>query len=220
MSKKQCVVIGLGRFGFSVAENLSSLGNDVLAIDIKEDIVRYISNNVSHAVVADVKEEGVLQNLGIEGFDVGVVAIGEDVESACMAILGLKKQGVKYIVAKAKSHTSGKILRAVGADRVIYPERDMGIRVAHNIFSPNIVDFLEFSNDYSIVEFYAPNWTIGKSILDLHIREKYHINIVAIKNSSSTNVDIQSSTIISEGDILIAIGNNKNINKFNKKESH
>lgn len=214
MNRKQCVVIGLGRFGSSVAENLASLGNDVLAIDIREDNVRHISDKVAHAIQADIKEEEVVKTLGLHDYDIAIVAIGEDVESSCMAIIALKKQGVNYIIAKAKNHTSGKILKAVGADRVIYPERDMGIRVAHNIFSPNIVDFLEFSNEYSIVEIYAPIWTIGKTIFELHIREKHHINIVAIRNGKEVNADIQGDTTINENDVLVIIGTNKNISKF------
>ena len=211
MNRKQCIVIGLGRFGFSVAENLASLGNDVLTIDINEDNVRRISDKVSHAIQADIKEENLVKSLGLKDFDVAIVAIGEDVEASCMAIIALKKEGVKYIVAKAKSKTTGKILEAVGADRVIYPERDMGTRVAYNIFSSNIIDFFEFSNEYSIVEIYAPSWTVGKSIQELHIRDKYHVNIVAIKNKNHINADVQANTIIEPNDILIIIGKDKNI---------
>lgn len=214
MSKKQCVVIGLGRFGSSVAENLASLGNDVLAVDVNEDNVRHIHDKVSHAIQADIKDEDVIDTLGVTDFDVAVVAIGEDVESSCMAIIALKKQGVKYIVAKAKSQTSGRILEAVGADRVIYPERDMGIRVAHNIFSPNIIDFLEFSSEYSIVEVYTPTWAIGKTLQELHVRDKYHVNIVAIKNNGEINADVQGDTVIKNDDILILIGKDKHIYNF------
>lgn len=218
MKKKECVVIGLGRFGTSVAEHLTITGNDVLAIDINEDTVRHISDKVSHAIQADIKDEDVIERIGLNEFDVGIVAIGEDVESSCMAIISLKKQGVKHIIAKAKNETSGKILMAVGANKVIYPERDMGVRVAHNIFSQNIIDFFEFSDDYSFVEIIAPNWTIGKSILDLHIREYYHINIVAIKNKGFINPDVNSGTILKDDDVLIVIGKNKDIYKFTSKE--
>lgn len=214
MKRKECVVIGLGRFGTSVAENLAATGNDVLAIDIQEDAVRHILDKVAHAIQADIQDEEVVDRLGLNGFDVGVVAIGENVESSCMAIIALKKQGVKYIIAKAKNPTSGKILEAVGADKVIYPERDMGVRVAHNIFNPNILDFFEFSDDYSFMEVIAPEWTINKSIKDLHVREHYHINIVAIKNNNEIKPDIQSTTVIKENDILIVMGKNEDIYKF------
>lgn len=218
MKRKECVVIGLGRFGTSVAENLAATGNDVLAIDINEDAVRHILDKVAHAVQADIQDEEVVERLGLNGFDVGIVAIGEDVESSCMAIIALKKQGVKYIIAKAKSPTSGKILEAVGADKVIYPERDMGVRVAHNIFSPNILDFFEFSDNYSFMEVIAPEWTIDKSIIDLHIRKHHHINIVAIKNNGKINPDIQSNTIIKENDILIVMGKNEDIYQFSSQK--
>lgn len=214
MGRKQYIVIGLGRFGTSVAESLTSLGNDVLAIDIKEENARHISDRVSHVIQADIKNEDIVETLGLKDFDAAIVAIGEDVEASCMAIIALKKQGVNHIIAKAKSHNSGKILKAVGADKVIYPERDMGLRVAHNIFSSNVIDFLEFSKEHSIVEVYAPSWTIGKTIEELHIRDKYHVNIVAIRNNENTNVDVQGSTIIKEKDILIIIGKDKNISDF------
>lgn len=218
MKRKECVVIGLGRFGASVAENLAATGNDVLAIDINEDAVRHILDKVAHAIQADIQDEEVVERLGLNGFDVGVVAIGGDVESSCMAIIALKKQGVKYIIAKAKSPTSGKILEAVGADKVIYPERDMGVRVAHNIFSPNILDFFEFSDEYSFMEVIAPEWTTNKSIIDLHIRQHYHINIVAIKSNGKINPDIQSNTVIKENDVLIVIGKNADIYKFSSQK--
>lgn len=213
--KKQCIVIGLGRFGSSVAEHLYTLGNDVLAIDIREENVRHISQQVTHAIQADIRDDSVLDTLGLDYFDVAVVAIGEDVESSCMAIIALKKHGVKHIIAKAKSTTSGTILKAVGADKVIYPERDMGARVAHNIYAPNILDFLEFSNEYSLAEILAPSWTVGKTPIELNIRDKYKLNIVAIKNTNNINADINANTKINEGDILIVIGKDKNIHNFN-----
>lgn len=213
--KKQCIIIGLGRFGSSVAENLYKIGNDVLAIDLKEENVRYISNQVTHAIQADIKEDGVLETLGLNYFDVAVVAIGEDVESSCMAIIALKKHGVKYIIAKAKNATSGTILKAVGADKVIYPERDMGARVAHNISAPNILDFLEFSDEHSIAEIEAPSWSLGKTLIDLNIRDKYNINVVAIKRGLHINAEITRDTLIKENDILIVIGKDKNILNFN-----
>lgn len=213
--KKQCIVIGLGRFGSSVAEHLYTLENDVLAIDIKEENVRYVSSGVTHAIQADIKDDSVLDTLGLDYFDVAVVAIGGDVESSCMAIIALKKHGVKHIIAKAKSTTSGTILKAVGADKVIYPERDMGARVARNIYSPNIIDFLEFSNEYSLAEVVPPSWAIGKSVIELNIRDKYKINIVAIKNGDKINADVTAYTIINENDVLIVIGKDKNIHNFN-----
>lgn len=213
--KKQCIVIGLGRFGSSVAENLYNIGHDVLAIDIKEDNVRYISDQVTHAIQADIKDDGVLETLGLDYFDVAIVAIGGDVESSCMAIIALKQHGVKYIIAKAKNTTTGTILKAVGADKVVYPEKEMGAKVAHNITAPNILDFLEFSDEHSIAEIIAPSWAINKTLIELNIRDKYKINIVAIKKSNNINADITGYTIIEEGDILIVIGKDKNILSFN-----
>lgn len=214
MRTKQCVVIGLGRFGLSVAETLSKLGNEVLAIDISEEPARYVKDSVAHSMQADITDEEVINTLGLNDFDIGVVAIGENLESSSLAILALKKSGVKHIIAKAKDERYGKILLTLGADKVIYPERDMGCRVAHNIHSSNIIDFFEFSKEYSIVEIAAPKFTYGKTIEELKVREKYNLNIIAIKTNDNINADVKRNTILKENDILILVGKDKDILKF------
>jgi|SRR3712207_1574713 len=204
--KKQFVVIGLGRFGTSVAKTLYSLGNDVLAIDSDEDIVQSISGEVTHSVQADATDENNLNALGIRNFDVAVVTIGSDIQSSVMVTLLVKELGVKYIIAKANSELHAKVLRKIGADRIILPERDMGVRVAHNLVSTNILDYIELSPDYSIAEIVSADEWKGKSLNELSIRSKYGINIVAIKRNNDINVSPRADDIIEDGDILVAIG--------------
>ena len=146
---KQYVVIGCGRFGSSVAKTLYELGNDVLAIDRNEEIVQEIYEYVTHAVQADVMDENVLKELGIRNFDVVIVSIGSDLEASILATLIAKELGVKVVIAKAQSELHGKVLSKIGADKVIFPERDMGVRVGHNLVSSNILDFIELSPDFS-----------------------------------------------------------------------
>ncbi|MEL5900799.1 TrkA family potassium uptake protein, partial [Clostridium sporogenes] len=140
MGRKQFVVIGLGRFGTSVAKTLYTLGNDVLAIDSSEDIVQSIADSVTHSVQIDATDENSLRSLGIRNFDVAVITIGSDIQASTMATLLVKEMGVKYIIAKANTEIHAKVLYKIGADRVVFPERDMGVRVAHNLVSTNILD--------------------------------------------------------------------------------
>lgn len=206
MTSKQFVVIGLGRFGSSIAKTLYSLGNEVLAIDPDEEIVQEISNNVTHAVQADATEESALRALGIRNFDVAVVTIGADVQSSVMVTLLVKELGVKYVVAKAVNELHAKLLYKIGADRVVFPERDMGVRVAHNLCSSNILDYIELSPDYSIMEVAAVDEWKGKTLKELNMRSKFGINVMAIKRENDINISPKADDIIKDGDILVVIG--------------
>lgn len=216
MSSRQYVVIGLGRFGSSIAKTLYSLGNDVLAIDESEDIVQSISDSVTHAVQADATDENSLKSLGIRNFEVAVISIGSDIQSSIMVTLLVKEMGVKYVIAKAQNELHAKVLYKIGANRVIFPERDMGVRVAHNLVSSNILDYIELSPDYSIVEIAAiPQWE-GKSLRELNMRAKYGINVMAIKRDNDINVSPAADDVINEGDILVVIGGTEELNKIEK----
>lgn len=206
MSKKQFLVIGLGRFGTSVAKTLYALGNDVMAIDTDEEIVQSISDSVTHSVQLDATDESALRSLGIKNFDVGVITIGSDIQSSVMVTLLVKEMGVKHIIAKANSELHAKVLYKIGADRVILPERDMGVRVAHNLVSSNILDYIELSADYSIAEIQSPEEWHGKSLKELSLRAKYGINVVALKGDNDINVSPVADDVISVGDIVVAIG--------------
>ena len=172
MANKQFVIIGLGRFGSSIAKTLYSLGNDVLAIDKDEDIVQEIADSVTHAVQLDATDENALRALGIRNFDVAVVTIGDNIQSSIMATLLVKELGVKYIIAKGHSDLHAKVLYKIGADRVVLPEKDMGVRVAHNLVSANILDYIELSEDYSVMEIQVLDEWSGKTLNELRLRSK------------------------------------------------
>ncbi len=211
---KQFVVIGCGRFGSSVAKTLYKMGNDVLAIDGNEEIVQSISEEVTHAVQADATDEHALRSLGIRNFDVAVITIGSNIQSSIMATLIAKELGVKYVVSKAQNELHAKVLYKIGADRVVFPERDMGIRVAHNLVASNILDYIELAPDYSIMEISALLEWEGKSLIDLDIRSKYGINVMAIKHGDKINVSPKANDVIDKGDILVVIGHNDDLKKL------
>ncbi|MFB6465730.1 potassium channel family protein [Cytobacillus sp. Hz8] len=217
MVKKEFAVIGLGRFGGSICRTLSEQGMEVLVIDTNEDRVNEYSLIASQAVVGDSTDETVLKSLGIRNFDHVIVAIGDDIQASILTTLILKELGVKNITVKAQNDYHEKVLRKIGADHVVHPERDMGQRIANNIISNNVLDYLELSDEHSIVEIVAREKLAGHSIIDLDIRAKYGINIVAIKRNNDINVSPQANEIIEEDDILIVIGADNDINRFEKK---
>ena len=214
---KSFAVIGCGRFGSSIARTLYNLGNEVMAIDINEERVQEISEEVTHAVQADIMDESVLKDLGLRNFDVVIVSIGSDIEASIMATLIAKELGVKRVIAKALSDIHGKVLYKIGADKVIFPERDMGIKVAHNLVSTNILDFIELSPDYSILEITAIEEWENKSLEQLRLPTKYGINVMAIKRENTINVSPNGEYIISKGDILVVIGSTLDIKKIEQK---
>lgn len=206
MSNKQFVVIGLGRFGLSVAKTLYDLGNDVLAIDIDEDLVQEISDSVTHAVQVDATDENALRSLGMRNFDVAVVTIGANIQASVMVTLLVKELGVKYIIAKGNSDLHAKVLYKIGADRVVLPEKDMGVRVAHNLVSASILDCIELSSDYSIMEVRALDEWKGKTLSELKLRSEYGINVMAIKKGEDINISPSADDKVVPGDIIVAIG--------------
>lgn len=208
---KQYAVIGLGRFGTSVAKTLYGMEYEVLGIDGDEDKVQDAVDYVTHAVTADATDENALKALGIRNFDVVVVAIGADIQASILTTLILKEQGVKHIVAKAQNELHGKVLSKIGADKVVYPERDMGVRVAHNLISPNILDYIELSPDYSMVEIVASDKIVGKTLAEVDFRRKYHCNVMAIKTNGRINISPLANDKIHEGDVLVVIGKNEDL---------
>jgi trk system potassium uptake protein TrkA len=208
---KQYAVIGMGRFGSSVAKTLYEMGYDVLAIDKDEEITQDVVDFVTHAVTADSTDEMVLKSLGIRNFDVVVVAIGADIQASILTTLILKEMGVPYIVVKAENELHGKVLSRIGADKVVYPERDMGIRVAHNLISANVLDFIELSPEYSILEIVATRKMIGRSLAELDIRKKFGCNVLAIRNGQKFNISPKANDVIREGDVLVVIGANADL---------
>jgi len=217
---KQFLIIGIGRFGEALAQRLYELGHEVLAIDKDEERIQRISDKVTHAVTADATDESVLKSLGVRNFDVGAVSIGSDIQSSIIITLMLKEMGVKYVVAKAQNELHAKVLYKIGADRVVFPERDMGERVAHNLIATNILEYIELSPEHSIIEFAVPSSWVGKDLRDLNLRARFGVNVVAIRNINNDdeiNVSPKADNEIKEGDVLIVIGNNEDLKKLEKK---
>jgi trk system potassium uptake protein TrkA len=215
MQKKQFAIIGMGRFGSSVARTLYNLNYEVLAVDSDEDRTQEVINMVTHAVQADSTDEEALRALGIRNFDVVVVAIGQDIQASILTTLILKDMGVKMLVAKAQNELHGKVLSKIGADKVIYPERDMGHRVAHNLISPNILDHIEISDDYSIVDLQVGPNLVGKNLRQLDIRNKFQCNVMGIKSSvGKMNIAPNAEDLIKADDVLVVVGRNEDLQKF------
>lgn len=209
---KQFVIIGLGIFGSSVATELYKMGHEVLAVDNRMDVVEDIADRVTHAVCADATDEAELRALGIENFDVAVVSIGTDLQASILATMLCKEMGVKYVLTKASSDMHAKVLQRVGADKIVFPEREMGERVAYNLVSTSILDFIELSPDYSLVEIEVPKAWVAASMKELNLRVNYGINVMAIRHpDGSITVAPQGADILQSKDVLVAIGANSSI---------
>lgn len=216
MKEKSYAVIGLGQFGMSVAETLAESDCDVLAIDAREENIQEIADKVTYAVRADVREPEVLRTLGVQNVDVAVIAVAENMEASIMATMQAKELGVPYVLAKAMNALHGKILEKIGADRVIYPEQSMGLRVARNLMSGGFLDVFELSTEFSMAEFRIPGEWVGKSLSEIRLREQHHINLVAVKHGDSVNVNLNPAEKLEAGCILVAVGKNEDLNKFRK----
>ncbi|WP_419883492.1 potassium channel family protein [Peribacillus sp. B-H-3] len=214
MKKLQFAVIGLGRFGTSVAQKLNEADQEVLGIDINEERVEDAEMFVTHALVADTTEEEALKSVGVRNFNAVIVAIGNDMQSSILTVLLLKELGVKKVIAKALNKNHGQVLHKVGADWIIYPERDMGERVAHQLLSPNVLNFIELSNEYSIEEIRTPLSMTGKSLRELDLRANYNLTAIAIESDGTITVSPSPEQIIHKGDMLVLIGNIKDLEEF------
>ncbi len=213
---KQFAVIGLGRFGESIAKTLFSLEHDVLVIDDNQENIDNIADYVTHAVKADATDETVLKRLGLRNMDVIVVAIG-NIQQSIMICMLLKELGVPMVVAKVQSEMHAKVLTRMGVDKVIFPERDMGIRLAHNLVSSSVLDYIELSDDYSMVEIKAdPKWH-NKSLRSLNMRVAYGINVIAIRRGEEINVAPNADEVIEKDDTLMVVGSNQSIHLLENK---
>lgn len=208
--EKQYAVFGLGRFGTSVALTLNELGYQVMGVDTDEDNVQRLAHELTHVVMADSSDERTLRSLGAQNFDVAVVAIG-DLEANMLTTLLLKEIGVPVVVVKAINQVHGKMLKKIGADKIVYSERDMGQRVAHNLISNSIVDYIELSDTISLMSITVPPSLAGKNLIESNLRSRYNVNIVAIKHGSETLVNPDPKMVLNLGDEMIIIGEHSNI---------
>jgi trk system potassium uptake protein len=214
--KKSYLVIGAGRFGASVARTLYGLGHDVMVVDNDEALVQQISADVTNAVIANATSETGLKALGVRDFDVVILAIGFDIQASIMAAILLIEMEARYIVAKAQTDLHGKVLSKIGVNRVVYPERDMGHKLAHSLISPTIIDLIEVSDQYSVVEVSAPADMVGKSLKDLDLRARFGISVIALRRNHGgrTNIAPVAEDMIESEDIIVAVGDNKNLKKL------
>ncbi len=216
---KQFIVLGLGKFGSAVATTLVELGYEVLGVDSDPERVNALKNKITEAVQADISEERTLTELGAQNFDAAIVGVGSDLESSILATIMLKEMGIKYIIAKAQNALHRKVLEKIGVNKVVFPERDMGIRIARSLITPNIKDYIELEPDYSVIEIEALPDFVDKTLSELDLRNKYGINVLAIKRDNSFNISPQAKDVIKKGDFLIIIGETKKITKLASKPS-
>ena len=213
---KRVVVIGLGIFGFHIAKELYENGMEVIAIDKSKEVIQKIKDFSSKAVVADAREKDVLESIGIQEDDIVIVSFGEDLSSSTLLTLHLKEMNVKRIIVKAPNEDHKRILQKVGATEVIIPEREMAGKVAKSLISPNVIDYIPVSEDYNISEIAPPASFIGKSIAELNQRNRYHIEVIAIRDVLSDRITLvpQASSVIKDSDILVVIGKEPDIKKI------
>ncbi|NLI13633.1 potassium channel family protein [Pelotomaculum propionicicum] len=214
---KQFAVIGLGRFGTSLALTLTRMGYDVLAVDTNEEKVNNIMEKVTHAVQVDAMDEQALKALGIRNFDVVIVAIGQDIQTNILVTVMLKDLGVKTVVSKAVTELHGKVLERIGADKVVFPERDMGVRVAQALVSKNIMDQINLSPDYSIIELMAPVEFVGKTLAEGNVRMKHGATVLAIRRGNDVIISPGAKHVVNDGDVLVVVGRNDKLRDLEEK---
>ena len=203
---KSYIIIGMGLFGQSLARSLCKLGMEVLAIDVRSDLVQQVSGEVTHAVVGDAQDKEVLRVLGARDFDCAVIAIGDDLAASVLITMNLKELGVPYIVCKAHDSTHRRVLEKLGVDRVLIPEEEYAQRLARSLSSHNVLDYIELSEEYGILELPAPRSWVGKSLKELNIRAKLGVNIIAVESNGKTNVSPAADYIICAGDVMAVLG--------------
>jgi len=211
---RQVAVIGLGRFGSSVARTLAQSGCEVLAVDADAERVKGIVDEVTDAVQVDALDETALKSLGLRNFEAVVVAIGHEVKASILVTVLLKEMGVPKIVAKAQDDLHGRVLQKVGADIVVFPERDMGVRLAHTLLSRSIIDEIQLSTEYSIFELQAPTQFLDRSLKDLQLRQRAALTVLAVRRGTGVVVSPDASFVVEPGDILVALGQPEKLDKL------
>ena len=213
---KSYVVIGLGRFGASLAQQLCKLGAEVLALDVRGDLVQQIAQNVTHAVVGDAQDKEVLKALGVRNLDCAIIAIGDNLAASVLITMNLKELGVPFVVCKAHDDTHRRVLEKLGVDRVLIPEQESAQRLARTLNSHNVLDYIELSEDFGILDVPAPASWVGKTLRELNVRAKLGVNIIAVENGGKTNVSPSADYAICAGDTLVVLGDNIALEKVQK----
>ena len=213
---KSYIVIGLGRFGTEVARQLCTLGCEVLAVDSRSDLVQQIAGDVTHAVVADARDKDVLKALGAKEFDCAIVSIGGSLADSVLATMNVKELGIPKVVCKAHDQTHRQVLLKLGADQVVIPEQENAGRLARSLSSHNVLDYIELSDDYGIIEVPAPKSWQGKSLKELNVRAKLGVNIIAIKGEAGINVSPAADYAIAQKDVLVVLGDSAALDRVQK----
>jgi trk system potassium uptake protein TrkA len=222
VKRKQFGVIGLGRFGAAMATTLAELGHDVIGVDADESHVQQLADLITHALQLDATDEKALRAAGIQDVDVAVVSIGENIESSLLVVMQLREIGVRTIVAKAVTPLHGRILEKLGVSRVIFPEREMAIRIAHSLVMPNVIDYIELSRDFSIVEVPAPEAFVGRTLKQLELRPRFGLTLIAIKRQAAdtgtvvTSIAPPADEMIRRGDILGLLGSTDRLSQLDR----
>ena len=211
--RKQFLVAGLGLFGTSVALTLQQMGYEVYALDSEEGLVQDLSTQLNYVVCGDASDRKTLQSLPLEDIDVAVVAIG-NVERNMMCTMLLKELGIKQVVAKAINNLHGAMLNKIGADKVVYAERDMGERVAHNLISAGVMDYIELSSEISVMSLAIPTEFVGKNLIEADLRRRYDVNVVAIKRDGRTIVNPKAQEVFQPEDEIIVLGTHEGVKRM------
>lgn len=209
-SKKQFLVLGLGRFGSSLAQNLCAMGYEVMAVDRDSELVQANAPHVTQAVQADATDEEALEALGVHNFDVAVVAIGNIRDSILVTVL-CKEAGIGQVMAKAVDDLHAKVLRKVGADRVVFPERDMGMRMAKALVTPSILDMMALADGYQIAEAVVPEPWCGRTLVDVNVRRNYGLSVLGIQRDGEFLAAPGADAMLTQGDVLLVLGKQESI---------
>ena len=213
-SRRQVAVLGLGRFGAAVARELTRLGHDVLALDANEKVIQDVADEVTHAARVDVTDEEALRDLGLGAFETAIVGISSDLESSILATVLLKRLGVRRVIAKAGNDLHGSILRQVGATRVVYPERETGVRVAHSFAAPGVHDYLDVAPGYGVARVPVVGPFLGKQLAELNLRTTFGVTVVALRRGDTVTVNPHSSEVLRAGDELITLGLDEDLERL------
>ena len=213
---KSYVVIGLGRFGQTLARQLCMLGAEVLAMDTSNELVQQVAEHVTHAVVGDAQDKEVLRALGVRDFDCAIVAIGTDLAASVLTVMNLQELEVPNIICKAHDETHSRVLKKLGVDKVVIPEQENAVRLARSLNSHNVLDYIELSEDYGILELPAPRSWVGKTLKELDVRAKLGVNIIAVESGKVTNVSPSADYRILEEDVMVVLGDNYSLEAVQK----
>ena len=211
---KSFAVIGIGRFGASVAQTLCTLGHEVLAIDRDETRIATIADLVTHAVVADTTDERALKRIGVRNFDCIIISVGDDIRTSILTTVLVKEQGAQFVIAKASDRLHARLLEKTGADKVVLPEHEAGVRLARSLVSGSIIDYLDLSDEYSINETLIPTPWVGKTLVELNVRNRFGVSVIAIRRGEDILVTLDPKAPLHAGDVLVMIGSNESLTRI------